>query len=87
VYITPTRCTPWIGLAILGAPSLQYFNVAIADAEMAVEATRKNLGSDSGVNVGVVGALSVAEVASISLSLGEVSAHEQPSFRVDRRGH
>ena len=41
VYITPTRAdgTPWTGPAILGAPSFQYFNVAIADAEMAVEAT------------------------------------------------
>ena len=72
VYITPTRCTPWIGPAILGAPSFQYFNVAIADAEMAVEATRKHLGSDSDVIVGVVRALSAAEVASIPLSLGEV---------------
>ena len=51
---------------------MQYFNVAIADAEMAVEATRKHVGSDSGVIVGVVRALSAAEVASIPLSLGEV---------------
>lgn len=74
VYITPTRAdgTPWTGPAILGAPSLQYFNVAIADVEMAVEATRKHLGSDSDVIVGVVRALSAAEVASIPLSLGEV---------------
>jgi len=73
-HITPTRAdgTSWIGPAILGAPSLQYFNVAIADAEMAVEATRKHSGSDSGVIVGVVRALSAAEVASIPLSVGEV---------------
>ena len=51
---------------------MQYFNVAIADVEMAVEATRKHLGSNSGVIVGVVRALSAAEVASIPLSLGEV---------------
>ena len=74
VHITPTRPdgTPWIGPAILGAPSFQYFNVAIADVETAVEATRKHLGSDSGVILGVVRALSAAEVASIPLSLGEV---------------
>jgi hypothetical protein len=72
--ITPTTAdgTAWIGPAILGAPSLQYFNVAIADAEIAVEATRKHSGSDSGVMVGVVRALSAAEVASIPLSVGEV---------------
>ena len=73
-HTTPTRPdgTPWIGPAILGAPSFQYFNVAIADAEMAMEATRKHSGSDSGVIVGVVRALSAAEVAAIPLSLGEV---------------
>ena len=72
--ISPTRAdgTPWIGPAILGAPSLQYFNVAIADAEMAMEATRKHSGSDSGVIVGVVRTMSAAEVASIPLSVGEV---------------
>ena len=74
VHVAPTRAdgTPWIGPPILGAPSLQYFNVAIADVEMAVEATRKHSGSDSGVIVGVVRALSAAEVASIPLSVGEV---------------
>jgi hypothetical protein len=72
--ITPTRAdgTPWVGPAILGAPSLQYFNVAIPDAEMAVMATREHLGSDSGVTIGVVRALSAAELASIPLSVGEV---------------
>jgi hypothetical protein len=72
--ITPTRAdgTPWIGPAILGAPSLLYFNVAIADAEMAVEATRKHSGSNSDVSITAVRALSAAEVASIPLSLGEV---------------
>jgi hypothetical protein len=72
--INPTRAddTPWIGPAISGAPCLQYFNVAIADAEMAVEATRKHSGIDSGVIVAAVRALSAAEVASIPLSVGEV---------------
>ena len=72
--ITSTRAdgTPWVGPTILGAPSLKYFNVAIADAEMAVMATRKHLGSDSGVIIGVVRPLSAAEVASIPLSVGEV---------------
>ena len=73
-HATPTRAdgTPWIGPPILGAPSFQYFNVAIADVEMAMEATRKHSGSDGGVIVGVVRALSAAEVASIPLSVGEV---------------
>jgi hypothetical protein len=73
-HIAPTTAdgTPWIGPAILGAPSFEYFNVAIADAEMAVEATRKHSGADSGAIVAVVRALSAAEVASIPLSLGEV---------------
>jgi hypothetical protein len=64
VHITPKRLdgTPWIGPASLGAPSLQYFDVATAD--VAVKETRKHLGC--------VRALSAAEVASIPLSLGEV---------------
>jgi hypothetical protein len=73
-HTSPTRAdgSPWIGPAILGAPSFQYFNVAIADAEMAMEATRKHSGSNSEVTIGVVRALSAAEVASIPLSVGEV---------------
>jgi hypothetical protein len=73
-HTNPTRAdvTPWIGPAILGAPSFQYFNVAIADAEMAMEAARKHSGSNSEVTIGVVRALSAAEVASIPLSVGEV---------------
>jgi hypothetical protein len=73
-HTTPPRPdgTSWIGPVILGAPSFQYFNVAIADAEIAMEATRKHSGSDSDVIVRVVRALSAAEVASIPLSVGEV---------------
>jgi hypothetical protein len=64
--------TSWIGPVILGAPSMQYFNVAIADAETALEATRKHSGSNSDVIVEAVRALSAAEVATISLASGEV---------------
>jgi hypothetical protein len=73
-HTTPTRAdgTPWIGPAILSAPSFQYFNVAITDPEKAMEATRKHSGSDSGVIIGVVRSLSAAEIAAIPLSEGEV---------------
>lgn len=72
--ITPARAdgTPWIGAAVLGTPSFQYFNVAIADAKKAVEATRKHSGSDDDAVIAAVRALSSGEVASIPLTSGEV---------------
>jgi hypothetical protein len=56
----------------LGTPSFQYFNVAIADAKKAVEATRKHSGSDDDAVIAAVRALSSGEVASIPLTSGEV---------------
>jgi|SoiMetStandDraft_5_1073268.scaffolds.fasta_scaffold52073_3 hypothetical protein len=72
--VTPPRSdgNPWIGAVVLGTPLFQYFNVAIADPKAAVEATRKHSGSDDDATIGTVRALSSEELASISLSQGEI---------------
>jgi hypothetical protein len=72
--ITPPRAdgARWIGAVVLGTPSFQYFNVAIAEAKDAVEAARLHSGSDDDAVIGPVRALSSREVASIPLALGEV---------------
>lgn len=57
---------------MMGAPSFQYFNVAIADAKKAVEAARKHSGCDDDATIGAVRALSSAEIATIPLSSGQV---------------
>ena len=68
--------TRWIGAVALSAPSFQYFNVAIAVANTAIEATSKHLakakaeGKDG--ELSVVRGLSSAEIAALSLKAGEV---------------
>jgi hypothetical protein len=63
---------PWIGKPILDPPSFQYFNVAIADTQKAVDATRKHSGSDDHSVISAVRALSAEELASIPLAPGQV---------------
>ncbi len=72
--VTPPRSdgNPWIGAVVLGTPLFQYFNVAISDPKAAVEATRKHSGSDDDATIGTVRALPSEELASISLSQGEI---------------
>ena len=66
----------WKGPQMLGAPSFEYCNVAIASPDKAVEATRKYLAgakADAGVvNACTVRELSPAEVAALGLKAGEV---------------
>jgi fructose-specific component phosphotransferase system IIB-like protein len=68
--------TRWIGPDLLGAPSFHYYNVAIADPNKAVEATRKYLAKAKAdadeIKAATVRELSSAEVASLSLKAGEV---------------
>jgi hypothetical protein len=64
--------TKWVGAAMDGAPSFQYFNVAIVDNSDAVEATRKYCGASKDAVMTSVRALSALEAASISLLSGEV---------------
>jgi hypothetical protein len=70
----PTTTGRWIGPVKLGAPSFQYFNVAIADAHKATEATGKHLGipDDDDRKMHAVRRLSEAEIAALSLNAGEV---------------
>jgi|SoiMethySBSTD1v2_1073268.scaffolds.fasta_scaffold306738_3 hypothetical protein len=61
---------------MLGAPSFEYCNVAIASPDKAVEATRKYLGKvkdgAGAVDASTVRKLSSAEVAALGLKAGEV---------------
>ena len=62
----------WIGPVVSGAPSFQYFNVAISDPVKAVEATRKHLSADKDAAISSARSLSSSEIASIPLKTGEV---------------
>jgi hypothetical protein len=66
--------TRWIGAVALSAPSFQYYNVAIAAADNAIEATSKHVAkaeAQDGEKC-VVRGLSAAEIAALSLKAGEV---------------
>lgn len=66
----------WIGPTVLGAPSFQYFNVAIAAAETAIEATTKQLAKNGarGGEMHAIRGLSSGELATLHLKAGEVKA-------------
>jgi hypothetical protein len=65
----------WVGDKMPGAPSFEYFNVAIADPNKAVEATAAYLTRAKVDTVGGLSAvreLSSAEVSALLLKAGEV---------------
>jgi hypothetical protein len=66
--------TRWIGAVVLGAPSFQYFNVAIAVPNSAIEATTKHLAKTDAADgeKRVVRGLSAGEIAALRLKAGEV---------------
>jgi hypothetical protein len=74
--IAPPRAdgTRWIGAVALSAPSFQYYNVAIAAANNAIEATTKHLAKAEARDgeMSVVRGLSSAEIAALKLKAGEV---------------
>ena len=57
---------------LLGAPTFKYFNVAVVDAEAAMAATTKHLADPEHREISVVRALSLAEIAVLGLTAGEV---------------
>jgi hypothetical protein len=57
---------------LLGAPSFKYFNVAIAAAGKAIEATSKHLADAEDRETSVVRPLSLAEIAALGLKPGDV---------------
>jgi len=59
---------------LLGAPSFKYFNVAIAAAAKAIEATTQHLADTEDRETSVVRALSSEEIALLRLKPGEVGA-------------
>jgi hypothetical protein len=60
------------GPGLVGPPSFRYFNVAIAAAGKAVEATTKQLAEDGDKETVVVRPLSSAEIATLKLKAGDV---------------
>ena len=60
------------GPGLLGAPSFKYFNVAIAAAGKAIEATSKHLADAEDRETSVVRPLSLAEIAALGLKPGDV---------------
>lgn len=58
---------------VLGAPSFEYFNVAIAAPEKAVDATTEHLAEDKVREARTVRALSPDEIASLRLKTGDVA--------------
>jgi len=64
--------TRWLGPVVLAAPSFQYFNVAIAAANKAVEATGKHLAKAKHDDTRVVRGLSAAEITALNLNAGDV---------------
>jgi len=54
------------------APAFRYFNVAVADAKMAVEATAKHVTPEGEAHISPVRQLSAQEVAAIRLKAGAV---------------
>jgi hypothetical protein len=80
VQAQPTAATEtgvrWIGPSLLGAPSFEYFNVAIASPDEAIEATTKYLAKGktdaADIDASTARELSSAEVAALGLKAGEV---------------
>ena len=64
----------WIGPVVSGAPSFQYFNVAIAASGKAIEATTKHLAKADakGGEMSAVRGLSAGEIAALKLEAGQV---------------
>ena len=54
------------------APVFRYFNVAIADADKAVAATREKVGVTTTTRIEAVRALSAVEIAALHLKTGTV---------------
>ncbi len=69
---TPSRGSQLKNLR--GAPSFEYFNVAIAVPDKAEEATTAHLAEDQAREARAVRALSSDELASLNLKAGEVAS-------------
>ena len=59
------------GPAELTSPTFQFYNVAIGDADLAVETVRKKTDVPAEASIRVVRSLSPAEIAAIPLRKGE----------------
>jgi hypothetical protein len=62
----------WRGPALAGAPTFQFYNVAITSSEKAIEAARKKAGAAEDAPMTAVRRLSPSEVAHVGLKTGEV---------------
>ena len=68
----PQVSMPRSSSALPDAPTFKYFNVAIADGEKAIAATKKHLGESQDREVTVVRTLSSEEIAALHLKPGQV---------------
>jgi hypothetical protein len=74
ITIPGTATGIWRGSALEGAPSFQFFNVAVGAADKAIEVARKKAGASPEAPMRVVRQLSSAEIDSIGLRSGEAKA-------------
>jgi hypothetical protein len=65
----------WIGASLQAAPTFRFFNVAIASADKAVEATSKHLAKTDPAEreMRAVRGLSTAEIAALKLKPGDLA--------------
>ena len=70
----PPESARWISSVGLGAPSFQYFNVAIAAADKAMAATSKHLANANAIDgeKSAVRGLTAGEISALHLEDGEV---------------
>lgn len=61
----------WRGPALTDAPTFQFYNVAVAASDMAIEAARKKAGAAEDAPMTAVRRLSPSEVAHVGLKTGE----------------
>jgi hypothetical protein len=62
----------WRGAALEDAPTFQFFNVAIAADDKAVEAARKKISASEEAPMRTVRTLSASEIAFLGMRSGEV---------------
>ncbi len=66
-----TGGTPWRGPVLADASVFQFFNIAVAAADKAIEAARKHAGAGADAPMSAVRQLSKAEIEFLGLRAGE----------------
>jgi len=69
---TATASSQWRGPPLMDAATFRFFNVAIASADKAIEATRKKVGASEEALMRTVRPLSAAEISFEGMRTGDV---------------